>query len=68
MGQRLQKDIRRLFAEIGALADVATAEDFQTFAFPVKLEPVIKKLSDEARKQGFRVGIEKPDKRHMEPQ
>ena len=68
LGRRLEKDIRRLFAEIGGLADLASAEDFQAFAFPRRLEAIIRRLSDEARKQGFRVGIEKPDKRHMEPQ
>ncbi|MBA7617322.1 hypothetical protein ES703_24636 [subsurface metagenome] len=66
IGQQVEDKIRQLFSRLGTLGQLRKDSDFASFAFPDKLKEIIAILSKEASKQGFRVGLESPDKRHVE--
>ena len=66
LGTRLAEDIRQLFHELGALDTVENGTDGRAFGLPTKLDTITNVLCDAARKQGFCVGLDKPDGRHAE--
>ena len=66
LGQRIEDRIRGLFASIGTVGDLADDADFAGFSFPDKIQEIVKILSEEASRQGFQVGLESPDRRHIE--
>ena len=66
VGQQMEDKVRQLFSNLGALGSAESGSDFADFLFPDKLNEIVNTLSHEARKQGFRVGLERPDRRHIE--
>jgi len=66
IGQRVEDKIRQLFSILGTVGWLRGDSDFANFAFPDKLGEIIEILSEEADKQGFRVGLRSPDMRHAE--
>lgn len=66
IGQQVEDKIRQLFLILGTLGQLRDDSDFANFAFPDKLKEIIEILSEKADKQGFRVGLESPDRRHVE--
>ena len=66
LGQSLEDRIRGLIYDMGNLGHLRTSEDFEKFKFPDRLLEILDILSCEAIKNGFRVGLEKPDHRHLE--
>ena len=66
LGMRLTDDIRHLFHELGKLGSIDDVDDSETFELPRKLQMITDVLCDASRKQGFSVGLDKPDRRHLE--
>ncbi|MCL6580779.1 MAG: hypothetical protein K6U08_04080 [Firmicutes bacterium] len=66
LGYRLEEDIRQLFPHLGDLGRLSVNTDPVTFRFPVRVAAIISVLSEEARRQGFRVGLQRPDPRCAE--
>lgn len=66
IGRQLEDKIRQLFSSLGTLGRLKDNSDFRSFTFPDKLKEIVERLSEEAAKQGFRVGLETPDRRHVE--
>ena len=66
LGQCLQERVRDIFSGLGNLGQLKTDSDFVSFELPDKFKDIIRLLSQETRTQGFCVGLEKPDRRHME--
>jgi hypothetical protein len=66
LGSRMEGTMRRLFAGVGELGEVREESGFADLSFPRELHEIVSILSEEARKQGFRVGLDKPDYRHIE--
>lgn len=60
-GRIIEAKIRQLFNTIGLIG--ASKESIK---FPNELTEIISELSKEAQRQGFKVGLEKPDRRHAE--
>jgi predicted nucleotidyltransferase len=65
LGRRLEPRIRELLSAIGELGECRGPADLEGFTFPGRVGELIALLSDEARKQGFRVGLESPDRRQV---
>jgi hypothetical protein len=65
IGGQMEPDLRGLLACLGDLADLREPVEFATFAFAPTLGRVLGILSDHAREQGFRVGLEAPDRRQL---
>jgi hypothetical protein len=66
LGMRLATDVRQLFHELGTLSDIGDECDRSAFDLPRRVQIVTDVLCDAARKQGFVVGLDKPDRRHIE--
>lgn len=66
LGQQLEERIRRLFANLGDLSHLRDDTDLVGFCFGTQMGEMIAILSEEARRQGFRVGLPSPDRRHLE--
>jgi predicted nucleotidyltransferase len=66
LGIRHAKDVRQLFHELGALDALGNENNGRAFGLPAKLDTITDMLCDVARNHGFRVGLEKPDRRHTE--
>lgn len=66
LGQQVEDKIRQLFSSLGTVGQLRDDLDFANFAFLDKAKEIIEILSEEAGKQGFRVGLESPDTRHVE--
>lgn len=66
LGQQVEDKIRELFSSLGTLGQLKDDLDFANFAFIDNIGKIIEILSEEAGKQGFRVGLESPDRRHVE--
>lgn len=66
LGMRLTGDIRHLFNELGKLGNIDNVDDIGTFELPRKLQTITDVLCNASRKQGFSVGLDKPDRRHLE--
>jgi hypothetical protein len=60
-GKMVEGKIRQLFLAIGLLGAANV-----NITFPEELNVVINELSREAQRQGFKVGLEKQDRRHIE--
>jgi predicted nucleotidyltransferase len=65
MGQQMEGVIRQLFSSLGALGSSESGSHFADFVFPDKLNEIVDILSHEAKRQGFQVGLERPDRRHI---
>jgi len=66
LGQKLQRKVQIIFSELGKIGQQGDDEAFIYSDLPGKFDDIVQCLSDETVKQGFRVGLEKPDYRHME--
>lgn len=66
VGGRVGERIRELLSSLGTLGQLREDSDFVNFAFQPKLAELSAILCEEARKQGFRVGLDSPDRRHIE--
>jgi len=66
LGCQLDSKMRQLFCELGNLGQLINDLDFTNFSFCKKIDEVIQIISNEAISQGFRIGLEKPDIRHLE--
>ena len=66
LGMRLTGEIRHLFNELGKLGSIDNVDDSGTFDLPGKLQTITDVLCDASQKQGFSVGLDKPDRRHLE--
>lgn len=60
-GHIVEEKFRQLFYAIGLIG-----ASKQNLKFPQELIEIINELSKEAQRQGFKVGLEKPDRRHEE--
>jgi len=65
LGRSVEPRIRELLSAIGELGETRGPDDLAGFTFPGRVEELIALLSDEAREQGFRVGLETPDRRQV---
>lgn len=66
LGQQVEDKIRQLLSSLGTVGQLRDDSDFASFAFPDKVKEIIEMLSEEAGKQGFQVGLESSDRRHVE--
>ncbi|RJQ08140.1 MAG: hypothetical protein C4551_05795 [Bacillota bacterium] len=66
VGYQVEGIIRKLIGHIGELEYLGQTADTAAFRFPARMVELINILSDEARSQGFEVGLEKPDPRCAE--
>jgi len=62
-GRQLENGMKQLLSSIGALGQIRDPDDVAHWGFPATLRAVVETLSAEARKQGFRVGLDHPDRR-----
>ncbi len=65
LGAQLEPEFRLLLSTIGDLGQISHAAALDNFAFPDRLDSVVSILSDAAKEQGFRVGLDTPDRRQM---
>jgi len=65
-GSQLKSNILRLFTDLGAIGQLETEANFKEFSFIKTLLEITKLILSEAKKQGFKVGLKKPDYRHRE--
>ncbi len=66
LGHQVEDKVRQLLSSLEALGRIRNDADLASFAFPKKLKEIIEIVSEEANRQGFRVGLESPDLRHVE--
>ena len=66
MGYRIEGGVRQLFTLAGEMGHLQPGVSPSAFMFPMRIAAIIDILSEEARKQGFRVGLERPDPRCAE--
>jgi hypothetical protein len=66
LGYQLEGSFRQMVAGLAELAELRMDSNPGNFRFPVRLASVIQVLSEEARTQGFRVGLERLDPRCAE--
>lgn len=66
IGQQIEDRVRHMFSSIGNLGQLNEDSDFISFDFPGMMNEMINTLSEKAHKQGFQVGLEKLDGRHLE--
>jgi len=66
LGKQVESKMYELFSCLGTLGKMCDDSDLASFAFPDVLSEVVNVLSKEASRQGFRVGLESPDRRHIE--
>ena len=66
LGRRLEARFRELFSELGVIGQLRPKARADEFAFLGKLEDIAADLRDETRRQGFQVGLDRPDRRHVE--
>lgn len=66
LGQQVEGKTYDLFSCLGTLGKMRDGSGLAGFAFPDVLDEVVNGLSEEASRQGFRVGLEGPDRRHIE--
>ena len=66
IGQQIEDRVRHLFSSLGNLGQLNEDSDFMGFAFPGMMNEMVNTLSQEAAKQGFLVGLEQLDRRHLE--
>jgi len=65
LGRELEPVFRRLVSSLGELGDFRDSADLAHFSYPSHLDGLVAALSDEARGQGFRVGLQGPDLRQV---
>ncbi len=63
LGRKHEPLVRTLMSAIGELGDIHDAAGLSSSTFPERLEQLIASLSEEASRQGFRVGLDTPDLR-----
>ncbi len=66
MGYRVEGSVQKLIGYLGELHALAPGADVRAFRFPALMLEVINILSEEARVQGFAVGLAQPDWRCWE--
>lgn len=66
LGYQLEGSFRQLVGAIGEFGQLQTSTNLASLRLPSRLVSVINVLSDEARKQGFGVGLDRPDPRCVE--
>jgi predicted nucleotidyltransferase len=66
LGSQVEDKVRALFTDMGDLGRFTRSSHFARFPFPRRLQKIVSILSQEARRQGYRVGLESPDRRHLE--
>jgi predicted nucleotidyltransferase len=65
LGQQLEPKLRLLLSTIGDLGQIGDAAGLAAFSFPDRLDEMVGILTNEARAQRFRVGLDKPDRRQV---
>ncbi len=66
LGGRCEGLIRQLICDIGTLGTLRESDDFEKFNFPRTLDKIVNIFTQEAAEQGFRIGLQQPDHRHIE--
>ena len=66
LGYQLEGSFRQLIAGLAELSELRLDSNPGNFRFPVRIASVIQVLSEEARGQGFRVELDRPDPRCAE--
>ena len=66
LGTHLAPDVSQLFQELGTLGALADGIADRVFRLPARLDTITDALCDAAQEQGFSVGLDKPDRRHVE--
>ncbi len=65
-GRKVEDQIRQLFCDMGDLGCLKHQSDFDGLSFRQRMAEIVDSLSAEACKQGFRVRLDRPDRRHIE--
>ena len=65
IGRRIDRQVRRMFSALSILGEIEDPGDFTRFPFMLELKEVAGVLSEEARSQGYCVGLEHPDRRQI---
>lgn len=66
LGYRVERSFRQLLVLVGQLGELRPDTDVGRLELPVRLAALINTLSEEARNQGFRVELDRPDPRCAE--
>ena len=65
LGQNLSGEIRQIFHFLDCLGEKELEKDNKLSGLPDHIQVINNKICSEAEKQKFRVGLEKPDHRHL---
>ncbi len=66
LGYQLENSFRQMVMALGEFGQLQTGTNLAGLRLPSRLVSVINVLSDEAREQGFKVGLDRPDPRCAE--
>jgi hypothetical protein len=66
IGRRIEPKVRGLFCLVGELGNRNTEFEIAVSGFLERIQQVGNILCQEAQEQGFRVGLDRPDPRHIE--